>query len=609
MADRPYQIEDTEQIIANYELGLSTQLVVQATGLGKTRMMAKIRYVMKRCGLKGKILVIVDRVELAEQTREEFLTEDPTLKVGLEQAENYALEDCDVIVISVQTVGTATQDAQGDPVYSDRLKRFNPKDFSSVLVDETHKASVNTFRSVLMYIGAHKGYTKTYRPELLVVGFTATPNRTDDQGMEEFYEVVSANRDIVWGIENNWLTDVKGYRVSTYIDLDKHDLGTHEGSYGKDFSKVALQKAIDIPARNELIIQKYIELGEGMSGVFFCVDTEHARNMLEAARKFGLKADIVIGTTQKDKRKQVFADHKSGAIKVLTGCGVFVEGWNNPRAAVACMCRPTKSKRFYIQAIGRVLRHFPSPEALADMRQRGETPEWIKPYAIVIDFCDLTAKHSVVGLGSVFGMGSKFQFNGKLVKGEAKRFEQELCKLDEKKRQQVQEHEVSDIEELKSVIEKVDLLKPPTVAESTKSYTDLEWVEQKTRNGTRLQLALPGNEVIYIEPDSIGTHDVIRSHNGLLEKVYTEYGVNTLKGAVQWAEKNCIPMDQRDLLSAEAKWKQKRPSPQQINYLGSLRKDMMRKFSGNREQFAAWVKQNYSQGQVSLLINEALGKR
>lgn len=606
MPDRPYQIEDTEQIIANYQFGLSTQLVVQATGLGKTRMMAKIRYVLERCGLKGKILVIVDRVELAEQTREEFLAEDPTLKIGLEQAENYALQDCDVIIVSVQTVGTAVVDNFGDPVYSDRLRRFTPKDFAAVLVDETHKASVNTFRSVLMYMGAHKGYTKTYRPELLVVGFTATPNRTDDQGMEEFYDVVSANRDIVWGIENNWLTDVKGYRVSTYIDLDKHDIGSHDGRYGADFSKTALQKAIDIPARNELIIQKYIELGEGMSGVFFCVDTQHARNMLLAARKFGLNADIVIGTTGKDKRKQVFSDHKRGALQVLTGCGVFVEGWNNPRAAVACMCRPTKSKRFYIQAIGRVLRHFPSPEALAEMRATGIVPEWIKPYAIVIDFCDLTAKHSVVGLGSVFGMGSKFQFNGKLVKGEAKKFQQELCKLDEKKRQQVDQHEVSDIEELKALIEKVDLLKPPAAAEYTKEYTDIEWVEQKSRHGKRLEIALPGNEVIYIEPTSTGTFDIVRSHNGLLEKVETKYN---LKDAVQWAEKECIPIDQRDLLSAEAKWKQKRPSPQQIQYLGNLRKDMMRKFSGNRELFAAWVKQNYSQGQVSLLINECLGKK
>ena len=186
---RPYQLEDFESIVNNYQNGMVAQLVIQATGLGKTRMMAGIPSLSNRLALFGKTLVLVNRIELARQTMEEFLEIDPTLRVGIEQGENTADDDVDVLIISVQTMGTAKFDENGSPIHKPRLLKIDPWKYDKILVDETHRAPANTFRSILMYMGVYRGLPN-YRPYVLLLGFTATPNRADNKGLEEFYECI-----------------------------------------------------------------------------------------------------------------------------------------------------------------------------------------------------------------------------------------------------------------------------------------------------------------------------------------------------------------------------------------------------------------------------------
>ena len=168
--------------------------------------MANVPSRLDEIDLKGRGFILVNREELAKQTYDKVVKCNPKLKVGIEKAESRVADDTDVVIMSVQSCGTAVVDANGSYVHTDRIKRFNPDQFTYGLVDETHRASTNQFRSIIQYFGMHKQHSSYQRWKLLV-GFTATPFRTDGQDLAEFYDGITANRDIIWGIENNWLVE------------------------------------------------------------------------------------------------------------------------------------------------------------------------------------------------------------------------------------------------------------------------------------------------------------------------------------------------------------------------------------------------------------------
>jgi len=600
---RPYQLEDLHSIRDNYQAGISNQLAIQATGLGKTVLMSMIPGIQSELGLPGKVLVIVNRIELARQTKKKFEQANPDLIVGIEQAENRAGKECHIVVVSVQTVGTAQFDENGEPVHTERIKQIDPSEFSVVMVDETHRAPASTFRSTLMYFGVYPG-KPNYRPWVLLLGFTATPNRTDNKGLEEFYAVAACNRNIIWGINNNWLSDIKAYRVTTSVNLDDFDIKTTKTEQGRDFAKKELEKAVNIPARNKLIIERYKELCEGHKGIFFCVDVQHAKDLCQMSNDMGIPGKCVFGSTNKDERKQILEDHTAGDFQALFSVNTLTEGYDDATIGVVCMCRPTQSKLFYEQAIGRGLRPFPSPEALEDLTKDGKKPSWMKKYCILIDFCDLSSKHNIVTVGSIFGVGAKFDFKGESVTKEAKKVREEISKLDERLQAQVEEHinDIESIEKLKSIVERIDLLKPPQVSQEIAEISTLEWL---SING-KYEISLPGKDVIRIKEDTLGGFTVQRSISGNTQDIRS---FSSLESAVNWSERECIPEDAFDLMRAEAKWKQGRPTDKQINHLFQLKKDLRQKFANDINLFTAWAKQNYTKGQLSQLIQECKSSR
>lgn len=69
---------------------------------------------------------------------------------------------------------------------------------------------------------------------------------------------------------------------------------------------------------------------------------------------------------------------RTGALPVLISVMVLTEGFDEPRVDSALMCRPTQSQALYIQMAGRALR-----------ASEG------KPTSLIVDFVDVTARHSL----------------------------------------------------------------------------------------------------------------------------------------------------------------------------------------------------------------------
>lgn len=131
--------------------------------------------------------------------------------------------------------------------------------------------------------------------------------------------------------------------------------------------------------RNSLIIETYKKLlGEGKA-IAFCVNVEHSKELAEAFRKEGVKAESVTGDTLKEDRDRIMEGYKNGNIQVLCNCLVATEGFDAPDTAGVLLARPTKSESLFIQMAGRGLR-------IAEG----------KDHVKLIDFVDNTKNNSIV---------------------------------------------------------------------------------------------------------------------------------------------------------------------------------------------------------------------
>src|ERR1700686_3547059 len=101
---RPYQEECLDAILKNYTEGTHQQLAVLATGTGKTVIAAQLPSKLSAV-LPKKMLFIAHRTELISQAVDKIKTWNPTLRVGVEMAEQCADVNDDVVVACVASVG------------------------------------------------------------------------------------------------------------------------------------------------------------------------------------------------------------------------------------------------------------------------------------------------------------------------------------------------------------------------------------------------------------------------------------------------------------------------------------------------------------------------
>src|ERR1035441_7187653 len=161
---RSYQREALEASLTRFKAGISRQLIVLPTGMGKTVVFANLP---QHHQLPGKMLVLVHREELACQAADKLRRWNPDLRVGVEMGTTYAYPKDDVVVASVPTIGR---------LKSGRLLKFDPDAYSLVVCDEAHHSVSPSYKTVFEYFG-FLGPT----PSRLLLGFTATPNRGDKQ--------------------------------------------------------------------------------------------------------------------------------------------------------------------------------------------------------------------------------------------------------------------------------------------------------------------------------------------------------------------------------------------------------------------------------------------
>jgi superfamily II DNA or RNA helicase len=419
---RPYQLEAQQAILEHRAHGVRTQLVSLATGLGKSVVIATLPKLLSM--REGDVCVVVaHRDELIQQLVDKFRTENPDALVGVEKADQRAAPECSIVVATVQTLA--------EKRLEEFIRRFQRR-IAMFVIDEAHHAAAPSYRAIVDKVLAQ-------RPEAMILGFTATPNRGDGVRLVDVFERIVYTMDARKAIDAGYLVPVKSYAVATATNLDD------VASRGGDFVIGQLAAAVNIGARNRRIVAAYQQHTNGLKGLVFTASVEHARDLCEEFVAAGVNAQWASGETPREERERIVRGFRGNDIDVLVNCGLYLEGFDVPSVQVILNARPTKSTTLYTQITGRALRPVDEiANALSKTASGLERRELIeksaKPAAIILDFVDQAQRHQLVTVPSLYGLPPHIDAQGHMTAQVAEKFE-ELLRLDPKRAARVRSAE------------------------------------------------------------------------------------------------------------------------------------------------------------------------
>lgn len=159
-------------------------------------------------------------------------------------------------------------------------------------------------------------------------------------------------------IRRGELVPIRCVRVKTNVDLAR--VRFNEVQYNRQ----DLEQTVTIPARNELIVQTYLDHCPGRKAVTFCVNVRHGEELAELYRERGIPARSVSGAMSSREREDILGRYARGELRMLCACDILNEGWDCPDVEALLMARPTLSKIVYLQQLGRGTRKAPGKESL-----------------------------------------------------------------------------------------------------------------------------------------------------------------------------------------------------------------------------------------------------
>lgn len=456
MRARDYQDETIREIKENYNRGIQRILCVLGTGLGKTFIATQFH---KQFKPNEKLLFLVDRKELAYQAKDAFIKSDPTLRVGIEMNTHKAKKSDDVVIASVHTIGRKG---------SYRIGKFKPEEFTKIIVDEAHMSVSDIFIRCLNYLGV--GPDNLLKDKILI-GLTATPNRTDGIPLGRVYDTIAVKYDLSYGIRNGWLTDLDVLQVQTKTDI------RHVKSTKNEFDLEELTKAINTQYRNELILKSYMDLSMGKSAIVYCSSVDHAYALTELFNKHGIPSACIEAETKDDERKDFIRKYKNGDIKVLFNYATLTTGFNAPETSTIILARPIKSDLLIRQIIGRGVR--PSAYAFIDLAKTKEQrltliENSIKPACKVVDIHDIVEESNIASIPSLFGFNPDLE-----IPKEQKRFFKEVVEEIEEvvRERNIDVKHIKNIEDLHLLVKRKPLdVKSLTPTEEVTEHTSRPWL-------------------------------------------------------------------------------------------------------------------------------------
>ncbi|MDQ6726937.1 MAG: DUF3427 domain-containing protein [Actinomycetota bacterium] len=330
---RPFQDRLLEELAVSRIRGHHRNLLVAATGTGKT-VMAAVDYARLRSALpRDRLLFVAHREEILDQSRATFRHALRDAAFGEKWVGRDRPARFEHVFASIQSLN-----ASG-------IGAIEPGHFDVVIVDEFHHAAAPSYEALLDRV----------RPRELL-GLTATPERADGLDVLRHFDGRIAAELRLWdAIDQHYLAPFDYFGIHDGMDL--RDVPWRRGR-GYDVAALTNVLTADHAWARRVLEQVRLKVADPfrMRALGFCVSIDHARFMADRFRDAGLAAVAIWGDSPKDERRAALRDLDTGKVRIVFSVDLFNEGIDLPTVDTLLLLRPTDSPTLFLQQLGRGLR-------------------------------------------------------------------------------------------------------------------------------------------------------------------------------------------------------------------------------------------------------------
>ena len=328
-----YQQEILERLQVEREVrGHWKNLVVAATGTGKTVMAASDYKSFAEKNERARLLFIAHREEILRQSLQTFRQVLCNYNFGEKWYGGEEPSNYEYVFASKDTLNNRLANLQLPDDYYDYI-----------VIDEVHHVAASSYRNIINY----------FKPKVLL-GLTATPERMDGEDITlDFDGVISAEIRLDDALNKGLLCPFHYYGITDSVDYS--EVAWDKGHYvASELSKIYTFN----DARTEVILRSlkhYVTNVHDVRALCFCVDQQHAKYMASKFTLCGLKAEVL--TSENSQMRTVLYNRlKNKKINYLFVVDMFNEGVDIPEVDTILFLRPTESLTVFIQQFGRGLR-------------------------------------------------------------------------------------------------------------------------------------------------------------------------------------------------------------------------------------------------------------
>lgn len=337
----PYQVEileklETERTVHNR----LRNLIVAATGTGKTVIAGFDFKNFKKKNPSAKLLFVAHRKEILQQAQSTFQGILRDNNFGELWVDRIEPEKYNCVFASVQTLNNRIADLT-----------LSASFYDFIIIDEVHHIAASSYRPIL----------NRFKPQILL-GLTATPERMDGEDiLKDFCDTIAAEIRLPEALNRKLLCPFQYFGITDSIDLS--NVTWQNGRYlPSELTKIytSNDKRVGDVISN---LQKYLNEIDNVRALCFCVSQEHAQYMAEKFSLAGLKSGYLVSSNNelREELRRKFQDKK---INYLFVVDIFNEGVDIPEIDTVLFLRPTESLTIFLQQLGRGLRLTDDKECL-----------------------------------------------------------------------------------------------------------------------------------------------------------------------------------------------------------------------------------------------------
>ena len=337
-----YQQEILDHLEAERTIrGYNRNLVVAATGTGKT-VVSAFDYRRFRQGTeRANLLFVAHRKEILDQSQRCFRGVLRDTNFGERFYGGQEPSSWNHLFMSIDTFNSQKF-----------YEKTTPDFYDFIVVDEFHHAAAPSYQRLLEY----------YKPKVLL-GLTATPERMDGKDVTRYFDNrIAAEIRLPEAIDRKLLCPFHYFGVSDSVDLSqvKWTRGGYDAEALSSLYTGNDQRVDQIIAQ----LKKYASDLDGVKGLGFCVSKDHARYMADRFNKADIPSMALTSESPRADRESAQKKLGGGELRFIFAVDLYNEGVDIPEINTVMFLRPTESLTVFLQQLGRGLRLAEGKECL-----------------------------------------------------------------------------------------------------------------------------------------------------------------------------------------------------------------------------------------------------